>query len=108
MAPRARTLARPLGPFVFALLLLCLVGCKGESKTMRVEIAVEGMTCQSCVEAITHEVGRLEGVRSVEVDLEAEKAVVTFTEGAIELASIEETIEQIGYEAEPGEPKPVE
>jgi len=79
-------------------------GCRAEPRVMQVEIAVSGMTCESCVEAITHEVGRLEGVRSVEVDLAGGKALVTFVEGEIEPATVEQTIEKIGYDAALGEP----
>ena len=101
------------GPIIrlFAGLVLAATlstGCKGEPRVMQVEIAIEGMTCESCVNAITHELGRLEGVRTVKVDLEAEKAVVTFTEDAVALADIEQTIETIGYEAEPGQPTPTD
>jgi Cu+-exporting ATPase len=74
---------------------------------MQVEIAVGGMTCDSCVQAITHELGRLEGVESVKVDLDGGTAVVTYKEGAIDPATLETEIEKIGYEAEPGEAKPV-
>lgn len=91
-------------------LVLCaalLVACRGEPRAMQVEIAIDGMTCDSCVQAITHELERLDGVRSVEVDLEAGKAQVTFTEGVIEPAQIEQTIEKIGYQATPGEPASV-
>ena len=87
-------------------LVLCaamFTGCRGEARVMQVEVAVDGMTCDSCVQAITHELGRVEGVRSVEVDLDGGKALVTFTEGQIDLAAIERTIEDIGYEAEPGQ-----
>lgn len=70
---------------------------------MQVEIAIEGMTCDSCVQAITHELERLEGVRSVEVDLERGQARVTFVEGESEPAALERAIEKIGYQATPGE-----
>lgn len=86
----------------FALCVALLFACRSEPQTMRVELVVTGMTCDSCVQAITHEVGRLEGVRSVEVDLDAGTAVVTYEQGAIEAAAIEQVIEKIGYEAEPG------
>lgn len=72
---------------------------------MRVEIAVDGMVCDSCVEGITYEVGRLEGVRSVEVDLDAGKAVVVYAEGVIEPAALEQKIEALGYGATPGSPE---
>ncbi|PRQ03531.1 Copper-transporting P-type ATPase [Enhygromyxa salina] len=86
-----------------ALATVLLIACKAEPRVMQVEIAVEGMTCESCVQGITYELERLEGVRSVEVDLDGGKATVTYTEGAAEPAGIEEVIEKIGYEAEPGE-----
>ncbi len=87
-----------------ALLTAAAVSCRGEPRVMQIEIAVDGMTCESCVEAITHEVGRLEGVRSVEVDLAGGKALVTYVEGEIEPATVEQTIERIGYDAALGEP----
>ena len=70
---------------------------------MQVEIAIEGMTCDSCVQAITHELERIQGVRSVEVDLERGQARVTFVEGESEPATLERAIEKIGYQATPGE-----
>lgn len=89
-------------------MLLCaalsLLACRSEPKVMRLEIAVEGMTCESCVEGITHEVGRLEGVKSVEVDLASNSAVVVYVEGKIEPAELEQTIEALGYAATPGSP----
>ncbi len=94
---------------VLRALVLCaalLTACRGEPRVMRVEIAVDGMTCDSCVQAITHEVGRLEGVRSVEVDLEGGKATVTYAEGQTDPGTFEQTIEKLGYEANPGEPAP--
>lgn len=91
-------------------LVLCaalLTACRDAPRVMQVEIAIEGMTCDSCVQAITHELQRLEGVRTVEVDLEGGKALVTFTEGESEPAVFEGTIEKIGYQATPGEPSAV-
>lgn len=90
-------------------LLLCvaltMVACRGEPKNlMRVEIAVSGMVCDSCVQGITHEVGRLEGVQLVEVDLESGMAVVVYAEGEIEPAALEQKIEALGYTATPGSP----
>lgn len=92
-------------------MLLCtalsLTACRSSEphqKVMRVEIAVDGMTCDSCVQGITHEVGRLEGVRSVEVDLESGKAVVVYAEGEIDPAALEQKIEELGYTATPAEP----
>lgn len=87
--------------------VLSLAACRSEPRSMQVEIAVEGMVCESCVQGITHEVGRLEGVASVEVDLEAGKAVVVYAEGVIDPAALEQKIEDLGYVATPGVPAAV-
>ncbi|NVB38970.1 cation transporter [Pseudenhygromyxa sp. WMMC2535] len=86
--------------------LLVVGACKGEPRTMQVEIAVEGMVCDSCAEAITHELERLEGVRAADVSYDRGSAVVTYEEGAVEVAALEEAIEGIGYQAEPGAAEP--
>lgn len=78
---------------------LALLACRSEPKIVEVEFAVEGMFCESCVEGISYEVGRLEGVESVVVELEAEKATVRYVEGTIEVAAIEAVIDNMGYEA---------
>lgn len=82
---------------------LSLLACRDEPRVMSVEIAVAGMTCDSCVQAITYELERLDGVRKVAVDLDGGKATVTFTEGQIDPAALEQAIEKIGYDATPGE-----
>jgi copper chaperone len=85
-----------------------LLACRAESRNMRVELQVTGMVCDACVQAITHELGRLEGVASVEVDLEAGKATVTYDEAEIDTAALEQAVEALGYTADPGTPTPAQ
>lgn len=80
-------------------LLLWAGACRDEPRTMSQELSVAGMTCDACVQGITYEVERIEGVHSVAVDLEAGRATVVFTEGAVEPAAIEAAIDKLGYEA---------
>lgn len=94
---RARMIAMLLGATL-------MIACRGEPKHMQVEISLSGMVCESCVQAITHEVARLEGVRSIEVDLATSTAVVVYAEGSVDPAELEKTIEALGYAATPGEP----
>jgi copper ion binding protein len=96
-------LTRRASMLALVLSAILFTACRAEPRVMQVEITVDGMTCDSCVQAITYELGRVEGVRSVEVDLVGGKALVTFTEGQIDPAAIEQAIEKIGYEATPGE-----
>ena len=82
-------------------LALALAACRSEPQIIQLELSVEGMTCNSCVEGIEHEVGRLEGVLRVVVDLDAAKATVVFVEGEIDATKVEAVIDNMGYEATP-------
>jgi copper ion binding protein len=58
--------------------------------------SVPGMTCEHCRSAITGEVGRVHGVRSVDVDLEAKRVTVEgagFADDAVRAA-----IDDAGYD----------
>ena len=54
--------------------------------------SVTGMTCGHCVSSVTEEVGKVDGVTNVEVNLEAGEATVTgdgFTDAAV-IAAVDE------------------
>lgn len=57
---------------------------------------VDGMSCEHCVNAITAEVSRLSGVRTVDVDL-AGKAVTVHGDGFDDRA-VREAIDEAGYQ----------
>lgn len=59
--------------------------------------AVKGMTCQHCVSAVSTEVGRIDGVTGVEVDLASGSVTVT-SETALDDATVREAIDEAGYE----------
>ncbi len=86
---------------------LALTACRSEPKLQKVELQVEGMTCESCVQAIEHSVGKLEGVASCEVDLAGERATVVFREGEAQPEQFVAAIEKLGYEAAAGAVEPV-
>jgi len=65
-----------------------------EQATLR----VQGMSCGHCVNAIEGNVGQLNGVQSVKVDLAGGKVDVAFDQGIISLAQISEAIEDQGYD----------
>jgi len=60
---------------------------------------VEGMSCGHCEAAVTEEVGRVDGVSAVDVDLDT-KRVVVHGEGVSD-AAVREAIAEAGYEASP-------
>lgn len=63
-----------------------------------ITLNVEGMSCGNCVKAVETNVGGLEGVNNVAVELEAGKVQIGFDQDKISLATIEEEIEDIGFD----------
>ncbi|MDR2772852.1 MAG: copper ion binding protein [Elusimicrobiota bacterium] len=61
--------------------------------------AVDGMSCQHCVDAITKAVKSLDGVKSVEVSLKAKKADVEFDPSKTSPSAIITAIEDQGFDA---------
>ncbi|MEC2055797.1 copper chaperone CopZ [Peribacillus psychrosaccharolyticus] len=63
-----------------------------------VTLNVSGMSCGHCVKAVEENVGKLNGVNSVKVDLETSKVEVAFESEKLSLDTIKETIDDQGYE----------
>ncbi|MFP6740934.1 MAG: heavy metal translocating P-type ATPase, partial [Alphaproteobacteria bacterium] len=62
-----------------------------------VTLAVEGMTCASCVGRVEKALGRAEGVAGVSVNLATEQAEVTYDPAVTDPAAVAEAIERAGY-----------
>jgi copper ion binding protein len=60
-------------------------------------LSVPEISCQHCVNAITKEVSRLQGVRNVQVDL-ATKRVSVDTSEQVSPAQLVEAINEAGYD----------
>jgi len=65
----------------------------------RVEIKVEGMTCQGCVRSVTRKLSGVAGVASAAVDLAAGKATVEYDESRAKVEDLIGAVEQIGFHA---------
>jgi copper chaperone len=59
--------------------------------------AVKGMTCEHCVSAVSTEVGRLDGVTGVDVDLAGGTLTVT-SATALDEADVREAVDEAGYD----------
>lgn len=62
-------------------------------------INIDGMTCGGCVKSVDSALTRLNGVQSVDVDLEGNKASVTYDSSAVAVDAIVEAIEEEGFDA---------
>ena len=58
---------------------------------------VEGMTCDHCVRAVRTEVGAIEGVAEVEVDLATGEVAVT-SDAPLDPATVRAAVDEAGYE----------
>lgn len=61
------------------------------------EYTVTGMTCQHCVDAVTKEVSGIEGVTSVDVNLDSGRVSVT-SEQPVDGAAVRAAVDEAGYE----------
>ncbi|TXL56555.1 heavy-metal-associated domain-containing protein [Aeromicrobium terrae] len=61
--------------------------------------SVTGMTCEHCVHAVSEEVGALDGVTSVDVDLVAggTSTVTVTSEAPVSRDSVAEAVDEAGY-----------
>ena len=64
----------------------------------KVTLNVQGMSCGHCVKAVEGNVGALNGVSSVKVDLKSAKVDVEFNSQEVSLDKIKETIDDQGYD----------
>ena len=68
---------------------------------VRQEFAIDGMSCQGCVRGVTGALGKVAGVKSVEVSLERAGATVEFDAASVQPAAIVAAIVAAGFEARP-------
>ena len=63
-------------------------------------LAVEGMTCASCVRRVERSLSKVPGVAEASVNLATERATVTFAPDETTIADLVGAVEKAGYGAE--------
>ncbi len=58
---------------------------------------VKGMTCDHCVQAVTKEISKLDGVTDVDIDLDRGQVTVA-SEQALSDDAVREAVDEAGYE----------
>jgi copper chaperone len=61
------------------------------------QYTVKGMTCGHCVSAVSEEVGRLDGVTDVQVDLPSGVVTVASTT-PLDVTAVSAAVDEAGYE----------
>jgi Cu+-exporting ATPase len=72
-------------------------GPSGAGGTTEAVIAIDGMTCASCVRRVEKGLAKAPGVESATVNLATEKATVRYSTGAIGPEGLREAIKRAGY-----------
>jgi Cu+-exporting ATPase len=65
---------------------------------MEVKLKISGMTCAVCVKTIEKSISKMDGVKSITVNLLDESAVINFDEKIVSIEDIGIKIERLGYE----------
>ena len=65
-------------------------------------IAIEGMTCQSCVKTITEVMSTKSGVKNINVSLENNNALIEFDPDVADVTFLCQSIEEMGFDAYEG------
>jgi copper chaperone len=71
---------------------------KGEIMLETIALKVEGMSCNHCVNAIEGNVGKLEGIDEIKVNLSHGIVDVKYNPSTISLDQIKEAVEDQGYD----------
>jgi copper chaperone len=58
---------------------------------------VTGMSCEHCVASVREEIGKLDGVKSVEVELSS-RVVTVESDRPLDPAAVSEAVDEAGYE----------
>jgi copper ion binding protein len=72
---------------------------KASSQVLKTTIKVPTIICGTCVRTVTSAVEKLDGVRTVKVDLKKKTATVTYASTKVSVDQLEKAIADAGYDA---------
>lgn len=73
------------------------MGDEAVPHTVVSEYTITGMVCQHCVSAVTQELGAIEGVTDVQVELATGRVTVT-SDRPLNRAAVRTAVDEAGYE----------
>ena len=65
---------------------------------IKVEIKIEGMTCEGCVASLKNALSRVIGVSNVEVSLEQKRAIVAYDPQQVSTEKFSQVVADSGYQ----------
>ena len=92
---------------VTMVVILLTIACSGKNKKPEkeelqmapsvIEVSIGGMTCLGCEQTIQHNIGKLEGVKSVKASFTVGNAIVEYLPGKVDSLKIKEAVIGCGY-----------
>jgi len=79
--------------------LASLVACSSETEATTAELKLPTLQCESCSQTVETALKKVDGLKSVEVDLEAKTAKVTFAAKVTNVPALELAVANAGYAA---------
>ena len=83
--------------FITVLALLAALSAPAWAATKTVTLSVTGMTCEACPITIKKALNKVEGVETIEVNLEKKEALVTFDDAKTTVEALLEATKNAGY-----------
>ena len=83
----------------FALVMVLAFTVMSVAGEKKVEIKVDAMTCNGCVNKVKTTLEKADGVKSAEVSLEKNSAVVLYDDSKTDEASLKKAIDTSGFKA---------
>ncbi len=83
----------------FALVFMLAFTVMAVAGEKKVEIKVDGMTCNGCVNKVKTTLEKADGVKKAEVSLTENSAVVLYDDSKTDEASLKKTINSTGFKA---------
>ena len=78
-------------------------GYQIEENWIRGSFNIEGMHCASCVNNVSESLGKINGVRDVQVNLASEKAFLEYDSTNVDVGDLKEAVSKSGYTLKSGE-----
>lgn len=63
----------------------------------KVDMKIEGMTCQSCAKAVEKAVKKIDGIKTINVNIATDKATIEYDSSKVKPYQVKVAIEKVGY-----------
>lgn len=85
--------------FSFTLVLMLVFSIVSYAGEKKVQVKVEGMTCDNCVNKVKTSLEKVDGVKSADVSLKENSALVLYDESKTDTKELKKAVNSSGFKA---------